>query len=66
VIWFHSENVLFAEQAFVAFDDYGGNLDRYISPNQNICEVHLWDTLQAHDYLYTYEQLIAEIEIECY
>ena len=45
VVVFYSENVLFAEQAFVAFDDYGGDLDRYISSNQNSCEVHLWDTL---------------------
>lgn len=66
VIWFHSENVLFAEQADVSFDDYTGSLDRYISINQTICEVHLWDTIQAHNYLYSYEQLIAEIEIECY
>jgi len=66
VIWFHSENVLFAEQADISFDEYTGSLDRYISADQTICEVHLWDTIQAHNYLYTYEQLIAEIEIECY
>ena len=66
VIWLYSENVLFAEQAFVSFDDYSGDFDRYVSPNQQICEVHLWDTLQAHQYLYTYGQLIAEVEIECY
>ena len=66
VIFFYSENVLFAQQALVAFDDYDGDLDRYISSNQNICEVHLWDTLQAHEYLYNFEQLIAEIEIHCY
>lgn len=66
IIWFHSENVLFAEQAGISFDDYTGSLDRYISGDQTICEVHLWDTIQAHNYLYNYEQLIAEIEIECY
>ena len=66
VVWFYSDKVLFAQQAFVAFDEYGGDLDRYISADQKICEVQLWDTIQAHNYLYAYEQLIAEIEIECY
>ena len=66
IIWFYSENVLFAEQATISFDDYGGSLDCYISIDQKICEVHLWDTIKAADYLYNYEQLVAEMEIECY
>lgn len=68
VIWFHSDSVKFKEDYPVHFlvDDYTGNIGWQVSQNQSLFEMHLWDTIQAHNILYDFEQLKVELEIECY
>lgn len=68
VIWFQSDSVKFKDDYPVHFlvDGYAGNIGWEVSENQSIFQMQLWDTIQAHQILYDFEQLIVELEIECY
>ena len=70
VIWFSSEFVTFKPglPLTISFEDYTGNLGFQVtqSGNLSILETQIWDTIQMSQYLHTYEQIIVDLEIECY
>jgi hypothetical protein len=67
-IWFSSTNVQFSEPPVCNFDDYDGAIELLVSQelDKSILEVQIWDTTQFATNLSDYQQLIAEIEIQCY
>jgi hypothetical protein len=69
-IWFSSEFVTFKSDYPVTFgfDDYTGNTGWEVTQEggRSIIAFDIWDTLQMSQYLQDYEQIIAELEIECY
>ena len=69
LITLSSEEVTFAEQAFIAIEDYGGSINSATqnnNPDLSVLFIEVLDTLQAYQILTDYEQLRVECEIECY
>lgn len=63
---FTSDFVTFSDAANVVFEDMEQDLLIDYFPDQNTLLIEFTDTTEVRDYLLNYEQLIAEIEIECY
>ena len=50
---------------FACMDEYTGFQQSFIFGDPDTLRLLLWDTLQAYDFLYTYEQILVALEIKC-
>lgn len=50
---------------FACMDEYTGFQQSFIFGKPDTLRLLLWDTLRAHEYLYTYEQMLVALEIKC-
>lgn len=68
-VQFISSELRFIENQTVTFDEYTQPITSTVDNDNPVISrltAELTDTIQAHNLLTTYEQLIAELEIECY
>lgn len=63
---FSSDFVTFSDSEIVSFEDLEQDLFVNYNEDQNTLTVEFSDTTEIRNYLLAQQQLIAEIEIECY